>query len=268
MGRSGTTVLGKVLSMHRDLGYLNEPKAMWHSIYPNEDLVGNYSLKDASYILGSDDVTENIENAAKKLYSSYKFLSFSNRVVDKYPEMVFRVRFLLQIFPSAKFVFLVRNGFDTCGSIDNWSKRFGNVNNSSEEDWWGVNNRKWNFLINQIASLNPFFSNEVGKMIEWTSHIDKSAVEWILSMREGLNLVDEFPEKILRVNYEELCEEPNKKLREIADFLDLGYDETFIKYGKDMLKPVKRDYKIDFHPVVKIAFDETMRSLGYVRNNR
>ncbi len=34
MGRSGTTILGVVMSMHRDVGFLNEPKALWHSIYP------------------------------------------------------------------------------------------------------------------------------------------------------------------------------------------------------------------------------------------
>jgi hypothetical protein len=263
MGRSGTTILGKVLSMHKDVGYLNEPKAMWHSIYPNEDLVGNYSLNNASYKLGPNDATENIENAANKLYCCYKFFSLSKRVVDKYPEMVFRVRFLMKIFPSAKFVFLVRNGYDTCGSIDNWSKAFGNETNSSKEDWWGLDNRKWNYLISQIATGNPFFSNHVRKMKTWSSHLDKSAVEWTLSMQEGVNLMNDFPETILRLNYEELCEEPKQKLCEMSDFLDLSYDQTFIDYGKEVLKPVKRNYNINFHPLVKIAFDETMQSLGY-----
>ena len=32
-GRSGTTVLGKMLSMHPDVGFLNEPKLMWHMAF-------------------------------------------------------------------------------------------------------------------------------------------------------------------------------------------------------------------------------------------
>ena len=34
-GRSGTTVLGTVLSLHRELGFLNEPKALWHAVLPS-----------------------------------------------------------------------------------------------------------------------------------------------------------------------------------------------------------------------------------------
>ena len=50
-GRSGTTVLGVTLSLHRQIGFLNEPKALWHNAYPNEDLIGNYTDKPARYIL-------------------------------------------------------------------------------------------------------------------------------------------------------------------------------------------------------------------------
>jgi len=32
-GRSGTTVLGIVFSMHNQVGFLNEPKALWHEIF-------------------------------------------------------------------------------------------------------------------------------------------------------------------------------------------------------------------------------------------
>ncbi len=34
LGRSGTTILGILLSVHREVGYLNEPKALWHVIDP------------------------------------------------------------------------------------------------------------------------------------------------------------------------------------------------------------------------------------------
>lgn len=44
MGRSGTTALGIAMSMHRDIGYMNEPKALWHTAYPYEDVIGHYSI--------------------------------------------------------------------------------------------------------------------------------------------------------------------------------------------------------------------------------
>ena len=50
-GRSGSTILGTLLSMHRDIGFLNEPKAIWHTLYPYEDVIGNYTGMKASYRL-------------------------------------------------------------------------------------------------------------------------------------------------------------------------------------------------------------------------
>ena len=55
-GRSGTTILGKILSIHKDVGYLNEPKAIWHFAYKNEDINGNYTRKSAKYRFRKEDV--------------------------------------------------------------------------------------------------------------------------------------------------------------------------------------------------------------------
>ena len=38
-GRSGTTVLGKVLGLHKDAGFLNEPKALWQAALGDDDLI-------------------------------------------------------------------------------------------------------------------------------------------------------------------------------------------------------------------------------------
>ncbi len=108
-GRSGTTILGIILSMHKDVGFLNEPKALWHSIYSDEDLIGSYSLGNASYRLGSEKITPEIKKQAHRLYGAYLRATFSSRAVDKYPELIFRIPFVLDIFPDAKFLFLLES---------------------------------------------------------------------------------------------------------------------------------------------------------------
>ncbi len=122
-GRSGTTVLGIVLSMHREVGFLNEPKALWHAIHPREDLIGNYTLDAACYRLGTADATDLRRKWIHRIYGVYLSATFSTRVVDKYPELIFRVPFIKALFPDAKFIFLMRNGWDTCRSIVGWSMR-------------------------------------------------------------------------------------------------------------------------------------------------
>ncbi len=55
IGRSGSTILGTVLSMHREIGFLDEPKAIWYSIDPKDDVIGHFSNEPAQYQFTADD---------------------------------------------------------------------------------------------------------------------------------------------------------------------------------------------------------------------
>ena len=163
-GRSGSTVLGIILSMHRDVGFLNEPKALWHSVFKDEDVIGSYSRRPARYRLLGEDVTPIIIRNAERLFGAYLAITNSRRIVDKYPEIVFRIPFVKNIFPDAKFIFLVRDGWDTCKSIMDWSISKGSQLSSKREDWWGVNNRKWRLMVEELVETAPYFSRIKNKI--------------------------------------------------------------------------------------------------------
>ncbi len=262
-GRSGTTILGMVLSMHHDVGFLNEPKALWHSVYAYEDLIGSYSSKKAKYRLDSDDASPQVIRASHHLFGAYLMASFSSRVVDKYPEMIFRVPFLKAIFPDAKFLFLVRNGWDTCSSIEQWSDRLGKTNKSEVHDWWGVNSRKWTLLVDQLVPEHHDLAVHQQYLYGLQSHTDRAAVEWIITMREGLRLVNKYPNDVMRITYEELCQFPSDILESVCDFADLGKDEVFLDYANKTLRSPspKKPFRLD--SAIEDAFHETMTALGY-----
>jgi len=263
-GRSGTTILGIVLSMHRDVGFLNEPKAMWHSIYPEEDLIGSYSRGPAKYRLGAADVCPAERRNAHRLFGAYLASIFSSRLVDKYPELIFRVPFVKEIFPDAKFIFLVRNGWDTCSSIEGWSNRLGQQVNGETHDWWGVNRRKWYLLVEQIVSEHEDLAHFSTDMLSWTNHTDMAAVEWIVTMREGMRLIEVYSEEVLRVDYESLCANSEHEIKRIAKFLGFQReDNKFIKYAKQTLKSVTPAPSFELHQSIKKPFMETMEKLGY-----
>ena len=198
-GRSGTTILGVVMSMHKDVGFLNEPKALWHKIYDREDLVGSYSRGVANYRLTESDVTQEVLKSAHRLFGAYLTAVASSRVVDKYPEQVFRIPFIRQIFPDAKFIFLVRNGWDTCHSIEKWSQRLGTQVRDETHDWWGVDDRKWHLLVDRLVSQDADLSPHISTIKGFKAHSDRSAVEWILTMKEGLHWLEKLPNSVYRV---------------------------------------------------------------------
>lgn len=264
-GRSGTTVLGLLLSMHKQVGFLNEPKALWHCLYPSEDLIGSYTNVPASYRLDSDAVGPRVVKKAQRLFGAYLFWSCSSRVVDKYPELIFRVPFVRAIFPDAKFLFLVRDGRDTCQSIEGWSERLGLEQEEETHDWWGKNRRKWDLLVDQLVSEHPDLAPLAAEMRSWNKQVDMAAVEWIVSMREGLRLVERYPQSVLRVDYESMCENPSAVLKGIEQFagLDVG-DEVFHRYAEATMKSGATRESFVLPPSLVEPFEQTMKALGYV----
>lgn len=263
MGRSGTTILGIVMSVHRQIGFLNEPKAMWHAIYSAEDVIGNYSRGLAKYRLQKEDANEDIANKAHKLYGAYLRATFSERALTKYPELIFREPFIKTIFPDAKFIFLVRNGWDVCHSISSWSQRLSAKHAAETHDWWGVNQRKWKLLVDQVVLKDPVFKDILEEIKKMDRHIDMAAVEWIVAMREGLTMMREGNKNLHMMRFEELASDPVGILSETIKFCELNRDEKFLKYARKVLSPVQSKDPLKLHPALMPIVTETMRLLNY-----
>ena len=121
-GRSGTSILGTILSLHPDVLFLNEPKALWHAIHGGEDVIGSYASRPGRLALDARDATGEVVRAAHRVFGACLGLTGARRVLDKYPELLYRVEFVRAIFPDARFVLLVRDGWASARSIAEWSR--------------------------------------------------------------------------------------------------------------------------------------------------
>lgn len=262
-GRSGTTILGIVLSMHKDVGFLNEPKAVWAGIRSDEDLIGNYNRNQARYRLYETDASAADRQGAERVFGAYLRLGLVTRLVEKYPEMIFRTAYLRAIFPDAQFLFLSRSGVATCGSIRDWSKRYGMGASGERHDWWGANDRKWHLLVEQIVPEHPDLMEHVEKMAA-LDHEGRAAVEWIVTMREGMDLMEtDFPHT-LHVPYEALCADPKKWARRLEGFLGLEPDKTFQLFAAETLSNPERAGSLALPTWLETIFEQTedrLRSL-------
>ena len=266
-GRSGTTILGIVLSMHRDVGFLNEPKAIWASVRDDEDLIGSYHRGPARYRLAEDDAPPALIGDLHRVYGFYLQFTMAQRVVDKYPELIFRVPFVRRIFPDARFLFLSRDGWDTCASIENWSTRLASDVGAETHDWWGVNRRKWTLLIDQIVPEHSDLAPHAESLRELTDHRAMASVEWIVTMREGLRLANAYPQDVLHVHYEDLCANPEKICARIGDFANLPPDETFLNYAKTALRSTKSKPEFPLPGMLEAPFRNTCEAIADARRS-
>lgn len=263
-GRSGTTILGVVMSMHSKIGFLNEPKALWHSINPYEDLIGSYSKEIASYRIKPTDSNRE-SRQLKRLYGHYLTSICADLVLDKYPELIFRYDYVTTLFPKAKFLFLHRNGWDTCFSIDNWSVRKGNSEGDETRDWWGRNDRKWQLICDELVPEHDDLKNHHEEIAALCNHQHRAAVEWILTMREGLKLLELHSGSVLAVSYENLASYPSGILGDICNFIGLPSEECMLEYAKDVLNPASEKSEFSLPDYLNTPFQETMKKLGYLK---
>jgi hypothetical protein len=263
LGRSGTTILGILLSLHRRVGYLNEPKAIWHLIDPRQDLNANYSPEGGLYRLSAGDVTPNTRRKAHRLFARYLALTGSDCLVDKYPELIFRVDYVRAIFPDAKFVFITRSGADAVPSVVQWSERLGVKSGEDVDDWWGHNDIKWHHLRKQLILGNPEYQSVWPVVTAELDHLNRAALEWIVTMREGLAQEQRYPDAVIRVAYEALLADPVGELVRLQQQCGLEPDPSVADYAKKRLydNPSKGWPKL--HPAVDELFRDTMTKLGY-----
>ncbi|MEM1195494.1 MAG: sulfotransferase [Pseudomonadota bacterium] len=260
-GRSGTTILGLVLSMHRAVGFLNEPKLLWAALHDGEDLIGSYNRNQARYRLDGADASPDMAKAAHRVFGSYLALSGTRRLVDKYPELIFRTEFVRAIFPDARFLFLSRSGAATCASIDSWSKRLGTNEDGETHDWWGADDRKWRLLVEQLVPEHADLAAHQDA-ISALDHTGRAAVEWIVTMREGLGLLDAGDPGVVHVPYERLCAQPRAWAERLQEFLGLERDAVFEAYAAQTLSDPARALSLELPTWLRPIFDKTEAALA------
>lgn len=263
LGRSGTTILGILLSLHQKVGYLNEPKALWHVIDPRQDINGNYASAGASFRLGASDITSAITLRAHRLFSRYLRFTGAGRVVDKYPELIFRVDYVRAIFPDAKFIFITRSGADAVPSVVKWSERLGVQSGEHTDDWWGRNDIKWHYMREQLLLGNSEYESVWPFVTADMDHANRAALEWIVTMREGLEQERKHPDVVIRVAYEALLADPERELERLQQQCGLEPDQAVADYAKKRLYDNPAKGWPELHPAVDKLFRETHMQLGY-----
>ena len=211
-GRSGTTILGKTLSQHPEIKYLNERRDLWHRPYPKFN-IWEKGTKNPMLFANEKDVNHNKNTLLRKLFFREQILGNAKIVVEKLPINNFRLDFLQASFPEAKFIYLTRNGLEVSSSIER-----------------RIQKKNW-FTGNKLELLEQFSEQQNTECyLKTYSDFQKGMWEWRLSMEESNRFFKRLnSEKFIHISYQDFVSNTETSLSHIFNFLNLSFTEDLIK---------------------------------------
>lgn len=143
-GRSETTVLGEVLEQHPQTYYFFEPWHLWAAVDSHLDTTNLYTTNGFNPTIGTDSFSKEAQARFNCLF--YHSLGLGNKIlIEKTPHSAWRIDYLKQLVPNARFVHIVRDGIDVADFINKSAleNSYRITPASQLNPWWGFNDSKW-----------------------------------------------------------------------------------------------------------------------------
>lgn len=205
--RSGTTMLKRLLLRHPDLAvYPNEANEYWHpQLYPfrhNEaaEEVPPFWIEHRAFTEATlEKRTARDGLRLKALFGAFQWLSGKQQLLNKSALLTFLLPYVESLFPGARYIHLYRDGRAVALSHEkkNAEKLERDSRLSDEQRGAAVEDRIGQFVRHWQVQL---------------AEIDRRADE--LSLRGE--------DRFLEIQYEALCEHPERELRRLLAFMGLA----------------------------------------------
>ena len=234
-GRSGTSILGKLIGSMDGVEYLFEPttpkymamdpglcRAILFEDFVLPSLQGrNVNIDQGTESFSGYYITD--ENLKEK-WENKRRIDVLPRIMNNKPQFVFKLTEVQGLtgqfnvlFPDVKFIHIIRNGMEVIQSMmrPNWYTDSYMYTNAV--DWVTCVKREDEKLYNV-----PWFVSVEMDEKEWLNynHATRCAVVWRVTVRNML----EFSPNIHVMRYEKLCRYPEMEVRDLVTFLNENRD--------------------------------------------
>lgn len=238
--RSGTTILERLLAKHPALEHWYEPYFVW------DYHLGHGEDDHRSTAQATPAVTEFLRGEFERFWRA----SGAELIIEKSPEHCFRIPFVDQIFPAARWIHIYRDGRDATLSIQKeWATRAALVEGRSLKDLIAlirITLARQPRLRNKIQLLNyelkgrlasrrlgAFNKAKWGGAVGWGPRFKGweaalesgpllrfNALQWAHAVEAALDGLSLIPaERQLSLSYESLLDRPAETLTEVLRFL-------------------------------------------------
>jgi hypothetical protein len=239
--RSGTTLLGEVVSRHPDVSYWIEPKYIWR-------YRGAHSRSDVRV---AEEATPQVAAYIRRRFERHAARDGRPRFAEKTPSNCLRIPFMNKIFQDGLFLNIERDGRDTTlSSHKKWtSPPAGGAivrrATSFEIPLRDVPYYAADWLRDSLGrALFPKRGHIWGPLTPGIQEVrrrhgtlETCGIQWrdsVLAVREGLAGVSQ--ERQLTVRYEALVSDPTGVLAQILHFLQLAPDADLMRYTAESVR--------------------------------
>ena len=218
-GRSGTTIIGKSISLHADVAYLNEPRWLWFDCYPSTDIWTQDSIgAEGQMVLTELDVDNTRSRKLKALLDYERRKMHAKVLVEKTPVNNFRLPFIRAIFPQARYICIFRNGLEVAHSIEKIA---------SSGHWFGYDAYKWKQIADTAAKLGLYPDLEDFPRNDF----ERGLLEWRISNQYLLDFLNGMPnDQYINLTYSQFVEEPVEVISKVFTFLGLTNNDKITQF--------------------------------------
>jgi hypothetical protein len=229
-GRSGTTALGKALSMSPALSYYFEPVDRWFAVSPATDYGGLFSARSGHCVLDERVVDDALRIRFRRVFRGA--LSGESQLVEKTPINALRIGFLEAIDPRAKFIEIRRDGTDVVRSIMQLSRKhdYNLLGRDRANRWWGPDDCKWRSLSAELRD----FEIEPEYLVPDAEFATRAAIEWIASVKAVERAAARLGPRLYRVNHSDLLARPEETVAGVAAFLGIPEGDWLLRAGEHL----------------------------------
>lgn len=275
VGRSGTTILGKVIGSMQPCFYLFEPALLKYlSSFPYSEVFtkilfedyflplihgrGNLNVNEWSY-MGNYEPVQKINDRQKRLQrrsDAIYYVKLNNPLwVIKSNEFQHLMSFARVHFHNPRYIHIIRNGYDVVRSaVSRGWYTDDYCNNDIVENTYGG-----------FAVRVPHFVSDHKDREKWAfwNAATRAACAWRHLTVQGMKYKKKCPESVIQFRYEDFCRQPLKFSSYLSTKLNLAQTELTMHHIKTVHSPDLKPFNHNIDEPEQTKFYELNKRLGY-----